>query len=83
MKVWSVTHLRPRGPHTEWPLVDAKQIGFFSSEREAQRAIRSLRHDPGFRRFLDQFRVETIEVDVDLYDAGFDPADDRGLVPED
>jgi hypothetical protein len=83
MKLYSVTHLRPRGQHTEWPLVDLKQIGYFTSETEARRAIRSLRLDPGFRRFLDQFRIEIVDVDVDLYETGFNHEDDRGLVPVD
>jgi hypothetical protein len=82
-RVWSLTHLRPRGSHTEWPLVDVKQIGFFRSEGEARRAARRLRLDPGFRRFLDQFRIEALELDVDRYDDGFDPDADRELVLSD
>lgn len=83
MILFSVSHLRPRGDHTSWPLVDFKHIGFFASEASAHRAIRELRRDPGFRRFLDQFRVEAVELDKDLFPDGFNHQDDFALIPRD
>lgn len=65
------------------PFVDVKLIGFFVSESAARRAIRDLRLDPGFRRFLDQFRIEAVEVDTDLFPRGFDQKDDFTLIPDD
>lgn len=80
MIIYSVTHWRPRGSHREWPLVDEKHIGFFATVREAHAAVRALRLDPGFRRFLDGFRITEVTVGEDLWPTGFDPRADRDLV---
>ena len=81
MILFSVSHLRPRGDHSSWPLADFKHIGFFASEISAHRAIRELRLDPGFCRFPDQFRVEALELDKDFFPDGFDQQDDFALIP--
>jgi hypothetical protein len=80
--LYSVSHLRPRGDHRSWPLVDVKHIGLFASESAARRAIRDLRLAPGFRRFHHQFRIEHVEVDTDLYPDGFEQHADFALIPD-
>ena len=81
MIVYSLTHWRPRGTHIDWPLVDEKHIGFFTTEREAYDAIRALRFDPGIRRFLDGFRITEVTLGEDLWPTGFSHRADSALVP--
>ena len=60
-------HVRQTLPDDE----DAKLIGVYSSESAAQKAIKRLRRQPGFRDFPDGFCIDRYRIDEDSWAEGF------------
>jgi hypothetical protein len=49
----------------------AKLIGIYTSQENAEAAIRRVRDQPGFRTRQDGFRIHPIALDVDGWSEGF------------
>ncbi len=83
MIVYCLTHNRPRGEHVDWPLVNQKHLGFFSSQESARSTLEAASLLEGFREWPNAFTVEEIELDAKLFPDGFDVEVDRRLIPRD
>lgn len=83
MIVYDLNHNRPRGEHVDWPLVNSKHLGFFSSRELAESARGAALLLEGFRDWPDAFTIDEIELDVNLFPDGFDVEADRRLIPLD
>jgi len=58
-------------PETEERYGDVKFIGVYSTEASARAAVESLRSQPGFRDYPDDFSIDEYEVDKDHWTEGF------------
>ncbi len=50
---------------------DAKTIGFYTSRPDAEKAIARLKHLPGFRDYIDYFRIDEFEINKDYWPEGY------------
>ena len=53
------------------PPQDEKLIGIYSSENDAQEAIKRIKTKPGFRDFPDGFQIDEYEIGKDNWPEGF------------
>lgn len=65
--VFVLQHARP----TETGKESVKFIGVYSSRANAERAIRRLSVQPGFRDWPDEFHIDAYDLDVDHWAEGF------------
>jgi hypothetical protein len=77
MNVYVLWHNSSSG-HSE----DAKLIGIYSNNNNAQEAISRLQDKPGFRDHPEGFEISTYVVDKDGWVEGFITANEAAFPPE-
>jgi len=66
MRVYLLTHFR-----NEEELDGFKTIGVFSSEKNAEEAVRILKTQPGFRDYPENFNIGGYDLDKTFWSDGF------------
>lgn len=65
--VFAAYHVRAKDPDND----DVKLIGIFSSQKLAEAAIDSVKHQEGFRDYLDGFLIDEKTIDKVCWSEGF------------